>query len=824
MPVCTGIPGMSGTISFQELNDGITTALLDATRTAGQISGEDLAFQRSSNPTIVPLLDRQASRLLSLVNNLGQHATSGGPVAHTRIKSVDSLDDNWTHLVEVFDHLLEKADACLDEFTGVITRLSPSQEELIRNPPNLPGRKKLDKAFQTQNIAKPQLLFQHPSSNHDETSFKPLLNAKPHAIVPLEDSIRLEDGGNDTKHYVHPYEREIQLAPTPTSALVRAEPISYLPFESTQAILVDTVEGVRLMLEELRSASEIAIDLEHHDEHSYIGLVSLMQISTRQKDWVVDTLKPWRQDLQILNQAFADPSILKIFHGSNMDIIWLQRDLGLYIVGLFDTYHASWALQYPKHSLAFLLKKFIDFDAAKQYQTADWRIRPLPEPMFNYARSDTHFLLYIFDQMRNELIDKPDKTQPDGDLIDSVMRNSKLECLQRYERAPYDDKYGLGHLGWYNMLSRSSALLTPEQFSVFRRVHQWRDEVARDEDESPSVVMPKRFLFDIAHALPMDVQSLVSCTRHTVSKTFQARKQELVKIIKEARAAGSQGPEMKQLFHEIESQGLGRYVAPSGISATASAHVEVTFAPTAVKAASTADTMKPTSQLDFRQEVSAFWGSSIVDSRPISGLQRPFPLGGLYLTLPLPPLSTEMLMRETEEEAKRIPEPPSKLKGPIQQQIVSNGTESVDESFVIRGSRSSKRNGEMSVRPTRSIASGAVADMVDDESMEDTASIEKVGEDEAQHLKRKREVQEKRREKKQLKLEQAHSVQQGQKGEEEEPFDYESAPSVLHAKMSQEGKDSASKSANPYSKSLNAPKGMRKVQRELPGKSFTFKK
>ena len=58
-----------------------------------------------------------------------------------------------------------------------------------------------------------------------------------------------------------------------------------------------------------------------------------------------------------------------------MDMIWLQRDLGLYVVGLFDTYHASIALSYPKHSLAYLLTTFVNFDAAKQYQMADWRIR-----------------------------------------------------------------------------------------------------------------------------------------------------------------------------------------------------------------------------------------------------------------------------------------------------------------------------------------------------------------------------------------------------------------------------------------------------------------
>ena len=58
-----------------------------------------------------------------------------------------------------------------------------------------------------------------------------------------------------------------------------------------------------------------------------------------------------------------------------MDIVWLQRDLGLYVVGLFDTFHAARALGYPQASLAYLLARFVHFDAAKQYQMADWRVR-----------------------------------------------------------------------------------------------------------------------------------------------------------------------------------------------------------------------------------------------------------------------------------------------------------------------------------------------------------------------------------------------------------------------------------------------------------------
>lgn len=56
-------------------------------------------------------------------------------------------------------------------------------------------------------------------------------------------------------------------------------------------------------------------------------------------------------------------------------MVWLQRDLGLYVNGLFDTYFACEYLAYQARSLAFLLSKFINFDADKQYQLADWRMR-----------------------------------------------------------------------------------------------------------------------------------------------------------------------------------------------------------------------------------------------------------------------------------------------------------------------------------------------------------------------------------------------------------------------------------------------------------------
>lgn len=65
------------------------------------------------------------------------------------------------------------------------------------------------------------------------------------------------------------------------------------------------------MLAKLRQAKEIAVDLEHHSYRSYAGFVCLMQLSTRQEDWIVDTLV-LREELAELNEVFTDPEIVKV--------------------------------------------------------------------------------------------------------------------------------------------------------------------------------------------------------------------------------------------------------------------------------------------------------------------------------------------------------------------------------------------------------------------------------------------------------------------------------------------------------------------------------
>lgn len=125
-------------------------------------------------------------------------------------------------------------------------------------------------------------------------------------------------------------------------------------------------------------------------------------------DFIVDTLALRAHVGPILAPIFADPSIVKVMHGADSDIPWLQRDFGIYVVNLFDTGRAARSLSLPSFGLAYLLSNYAGVVADKRHQLSDWRQRPIPDEMLAYARSDTHYLLDVYDKLLQNLDETED--------------------------------------------------------------------------------------------------------------------------------------------------------------------------------------------------------------------------------------------------------------------------------------------------------------------------------------------------------------------------------------------------------------------------------
>lgn len=116
--------------SFKTLQEEIQKALVSTTRSASQLGAADIDFQRSLNPAVGNQLDVQNARLLHLAQRLIENAAATSDAVGPKLSDVEAIDSNWRGVVDVIDSLLEKADISLDEYTGVVKRLSPPREQV----------------------------------------------------------------------------------------------------------------------------------------------------------------------------------------------------------------------------------------------------------------------------------------------------------------------------------------------------------------------------------------------------------------------------------------------------------------------------------------------------------------------------------------------------------------------------------------------------------------------------------------------------------------------------------------------------------------------
>ncbi|ONK65510.1 uncharacterized protein A4U43_C07F37850 [Asparagus officinalis] len=233
---------------------------------------------------------------------------------------------------------------------------------------------------------------------------------------------------------VHPYEEEIDFLmenpPTSMEFIVNRE----LSAMGDSYVWVDTEDQLQTVVSLLSKEQAFAVDTEQHSLRSFLGFTALMQISTQKEDFLLDTIA-LHDAMGILRPVFADPSICKVLHGADNDVLWLQRDFHIYVVNMFDTAKACEVLSRPQKSLAYLLEAYCGVSTDKRFQREDWRLRPLSPEMIQYARTDAYYLLYIADclssELRNENLACPDDK---FNLFSEATRRSNMVCLQLYAK------------------------------------------------------------------------------------------------------------------------------------------------------------------------------------------------------------------------------------------------------------------------------------------------------------------------------------------------------------------------------------------------------
>uniref|UniRef100_A0A8C9TC43 Exosome complex component 10 n=1 Tax=Scleropages formosus TaxID=113540 RepID=A0A8C9TC43_SCLFO len=520
-------------------------------------AGDEYDFYRSF-PAFQSFCEAQGDRLLQCMSLLMRYH---GCRAHSRDRnSLTGLEESFDLVVDSNDVILERAGILLDEASGVSRTQQPIMPVGFQPPKtvvsswnrrggDLAQRNTLEtiRLLQAKNIQRPQLKFKEKVDNSN-TPFVLKIFIKPNAIKPLSsyftnkrlrkerpEDLDIPAALADFVHqqrtqehmddmFAHPYQYELDHLLMPESLMSKPEPQMYRPIDETPCKFIDSLEELVMLNEKLAKTTEFAVDLEHHSYRSFLGITCLMQISTRDEDFIIDTLE-LRSEMYILNETFTDPAITKVFHGADSDIEWLQKDFGLYVVNLFDTHQAARTLNLGRHSLDHLLRLYCSVDMDKRYQLADWRIRPLPQEMFEYARADTHYLLYTYDRIRLDLLEAANG-QPT--LIQVAWQKSKTISLKVYMKPIYTEH------SYLELYRKQKTTFNTQQLTAFRLLYGWRDKLAREQDESTGYVLPNHMLTKISENLPKEPQGIIACC-NPVPPLVRQQVNELHLLIQQAR-------------------------------------------------------------------------------------------------------------------------------------------------------------------------------------------------------------------------------------------------------------------------------------------------
>jgi exosome complex exonuclease RRP6 len=440
--------------------------------------------------------------------------------------------------------------------------------------------------------------------------------------------------------------------------------------------------------------------------------------------------------------------------------------------------------------------------------------------MFYYARSDTHYLLYIYDMIRNELNERSDKNNPEENYMEHVLERSKETSLRRHEKFVYDAETGRGPLGWFNpLMKQSSGNFSREQFAVFRAVHKWRDDVARREDESPAFIMGNAAIFDIARRLPPDPKALHSM----ISQSSYVAKQsvsELFKIVDKAKIDGANGPTVSEFFRDT---GTGSSSNTQGIGAVAQQVFPQLKKLSSIPIRDTKELTAEASRLWGQVPISSRWEAASGTNGVSKTMQFTLPWAGF--------VENASVIEPLLVEQQPAVQPQVQIKGQAAEP-------EHDEEFTLKAGikrkapepdseEESEDEGDVEMSNSDPNSSALLDDEISVNSSTDEDAKTK-----AQRKAEKKARKERKRAKKQAQNEASGAADAGsdQEVEDEEPFDYTKAKSVLKAERNaaivadSSGKGGKAKIFNPYAaKAAEGPKPARRMHGEKPGKSATFR-
>jgi len=299
------------------------------------------------------------------------------------------------------------------------------------------------------------------------------LAIRPQQNSEYPDLIALVQARNDMSKFpkeIHPFEAEVKDWRLPINEIIATGDICNI-----KCTFVDTIALLDDLLADLLIQDEIAFDLEFSilNEGYNAPIICIMQFSTAEKDYIVDTLK-LAGEMFRLKQILQNSSILKIGFGITQDLLALQYHYNIFAIGVIDlqvVHDCLFGGQLVDFQTA--IDKWIPVQAEKQdksIQLADFALRPLPYGMIKYARLDTRLAFQAYQNCKKTLFVALDE-QPVSYMLFYSSHQSlllKLKTLRTHKTSE-------------QLISEWK----PKYPELFKQLVEARDRICKTQDLNP---------------------------------------------------------------------------------------------------------------------------------------------------------------------------------------------------------------------------------------------------------------------------------------------------------------------------------------------------
>lgn len=235
----------------------------------------------------------------------------------------------------------------------------------------------------------------------------------------------------------------------------------------------------------------VAIDTEAASFHRYHDRVYLIQLSDREQTWVIDPLAV--PDLSAFGRLMADPAVEVDFHDADYDLRLFYKEYQFEARGLFDTRITAQLLGLPSIGLAALLEESFGLKPDKRFQRADWSIRPLTNPMLDYAAGDTSHLVELRDILRNKLIEMGRLAWAEEEF--QLVEGTRWQPTENDPRVTF-------------MKLKGARKLEGRALALLRELYEWRESTASEIDRASFRVMGNEVLLMLAEHPVADLDAL----------------------------------------------------------------------------------------------------------------------------------------------------------------------------------------------------------------------------------------------------------------------------------------------------------------------------